>query len=83
MSARERLHQVVDLLADSDLPAALRVLEHLRGARPDDPVRQVLMGVSEDDQRLSSEEEAALDRALEEIGRGETKSWQEVRQGLG
>jgi hypothetical protein len=82
MSDRERLHQMVDLLADSDLPLALRVVEYLRG-QAGDAVRRVLMRAPEDDEPLSPEDERALDRAIEEIGRGETKPWPEVRQRLG
>jgi hypothetical protein len=41
------------------------------------------MRAPEDDEPLSPEEERALDRAIEEIGRGETKPWPEVRQRLG
>jgi hypothetical protein len=82
MSAREQLHRLIDLLADAELPPVLRVLESLQSTRNDDPLLHALLIAAEDDEPLSSEEQTALDRALEEARRGETRPWEEVRGSL-
>ncbi len=82
MSAREQLHRLIDLLADAELPPALRVLESLHDAREEDPWLHALLTAPEDDEPETPQEHAALDRAMEEARRGETKSWEEIRGNL-
>jgi hypothetical protein len=51
----------------------------LHAARPDDPTLHAPLTAPEDDEPLSSEEQSALDRAVEEARRGETTPWEQVR----
>ena len=82
MSAREELHRIIDLLSDTDLPAALELLERLHES-PDDGFLRTLVTAPEDDEELTAEEHASLDRAWDEAQRGEIKPWLEVRSRLG
>lgn len=83
MSTREQLHQMVDLIPDDELKVAHRLLERLRDTPQDDPVLQTLVTAPEDPESLTADEEAALDRAIDEARRGETKPWAEVRSRIG
>ena len=73
MSAREQLHRLIDLLGEAELPPALRVLESLHASRREDPLLHALLTAAEDDETLTSEEQAALDRATQEARQGETR----------
>ncbi len=70
MSTREALHQLVDALPDTALPAVARYLEAVcAGCPPDDPY---------DDVPLSPEEEAMLTASDEAIARGDVLTHEEV-----
>lgn len=79
MSIRDQLHRLVDVLPEAEAGAALRFLEYLRDAPNGDEVTRILMTVPEVDEPFTREEEASLDRSLEEARRGETRPWPEVR----
>ena len=80
MSIREQLHKLVDVLPEAEAGAALRFLEYLRDSPNEDEVTRVLMTAPEVDEPFSDEDLTSLDRAREEVRRGETKSWPEVRE---
>ena len=80
MTAKEELHRIVDLLPDSETQAALRFLEYLRDAPHDDPVTPMLLSAPEDSEPLSPEEEAAVEKGLQEMRSGQTIPWEEVRR---
>ena len=82
MSIREQLHRLVDVLPEAEAGAALRFLEYLRDAPNGDEVTRILMTAPEVDEPFTDEEEASLERALEEARRGETKPWPDVRMML-
>ena len=79
MSIRDQLHRLVDVLPEAEAGAALRFLEYLRDAPNGDEVTRILMTAPEVDEPFTGEEEASLERALDEVRRGETKPWPEVR----
>lgn len=70
MTTKERLHQLVDGLPESEAHAALRFLEYLR-QEASDPLAQALQAAPEDDEPLADEDLADLEAAEIE--------WQEGR----
>ena len=66
---KERLHQLVDNLPDTELQTAERFLEYLRSLQ-DDP----------DDEPLSAEARAALERAEEQFRRGESVTLDQLKR---
>ena len=78
MSARERLHHLVDKLEDDRIPTALQLLESL-----EDPFLQRLLQVETDEQGLTEKELAEVQAAEREADAGETVPWTEVRERLG
>ena len=69
MSVKERLHQLVDDLPDTELHTAERFLEYLRSLQ--DEV---------DDEPLSAEARAALERAEEQFRRGESVTLEQLKR---
>jgi hypothetical protein len=67
MTARERLHKIVDELPEPDAERALQALERWR----DDPVALALAAAPFDDESESTEERAAVERARAELRRGD------------
>lgn len=74
MSARERLHRVVDLLPEADVGAALRFLDYLWDAQDANRVLRMLMTTPEDKEPLPANQAASLDRVREEAQRGNVKT---------
>ena len=70
MSVKEDLHRLVDGLPDSELLTARRFLEYLQQTNGD-PVLRALLDAPDDDEPLTSDDQAALDVAWEEYRRGE------------
>ncbi len=70
MTTKERLHQIVEGLPDSEAHAALRYLEYLR-QEASDPVAAVLGRAPEDDEPLTEEDLSELEAA--------ERDWQEGR----
>lgn len=75
MTAKEKLHSLVDELSESEAAVALDLLV----ARRDDALTQFLDNAPIDDEPTTPEEEAAVQEAREEIARGETVSMDEIR----
>jgi PHD/YefM family antitoxin component YafN of YafNO toxin-antitoxin module len=67
MTVRENVHQLVDTLPEDRLPDVLELLSEFE----------------EDDDTLSPEEQAALERGLEDIRQGRTVSWEEYKRTRG
>jgi hypothetical protein len=79
MSAREKLHELIDRLADAELRGALQALESLPGARQDASLQRAQAIATPDDKPLSAEEQAVVDHAFKEATRGETTPWEQIR----
>ncbi len=67
VTTRERLHRLVDELSDDDAERALGLVEN----EFEDPVLRAFRDAPEDDEPLTPEEEAALERSRQEYRRGE------------
>lgn len=81
MSTKNRLHQLVDELPESEVPAAERFLEYLRD-RGLEPLVRALLSAPEDDEPETPEEAAAVQIAREQVDRGETVPWEDVKRRL-
>jgi hypothetical protein len=81
MSARDRLHRLIDELPESELPAAERFLHYLRATA--DPVLWALLEAPPDDEPETEEERRAVQEARAELARGEVRTLEEVRCELG
>jgi hypothetical protein len=80
MQTRERIHDLVDELAEETLPAVERFLERMRDGG--DPVLLALATAPEDDEPLTPEDEAAIEEGLADIAAGRVVSHEEVRRRL-
>jgi hypothetical protein len=74
MTARERLHQIVDALPEPDAEQILRAFEHWR----DDPVSRALAAAPFDDEPETDEERAAVEAGRDAMRRGDVVSAAEV-----
>jgi hypothetical protein len=81
MTGKDRLHELIEELPESSVPAAGRYLESLRQAS-DDPVLLAFMEAPEDDEPLTPEDIAAIEEANAEIERGELIPWEEIKARL-
>ena len=63
MTSRAQLHEIVDMLPESELAAAQRLLTAL----PDDRVLRALLTAPIDDEPVTDEEREILDRARESM----------------
>jgi hypothetical protein len=79
-SERARLHELIDSLAENDIPTAARVLEALRGGGPSLP--DLLANASEDDEPETEEERVAVAEARDELRRGEAIEHDEAMRRL-
>jgi hypothetical protein len=77
MTDRERLLSIVVDLPEDEVPAALRLLEHLREG---DPVLAALQNAPPDDEPVTEEDLAALEEAWEDVGHGRITPHEEVRR---
>jgi hypothetical protein len=75
VTTKERLHQLVDELSDDEAERALGLVEN----EFDDPVLRAFHEAPEDDEPLTPEDEAALDRSRQEYRRGEGVSLDSIR----
>lgn len=84
MVARKRgdLHELIDELPESEVPAARRSLRFLREVGSD-PVHHAAETAPADDEPMTEEDEAALRKAREEAARGEVISLGDLRRELG
>ena len=83
MTAKEKIHELVDALPERELETAVRVLEGLAALALSDPVAQALAQAPEDDEPVSEEEEAAVAEARAELDRGEFIPHEEVKRRWG
>ena len=79
-SEREELHELVDSLPDSEVPAARRFMRYLR-AMAEDPVLRAAMNAPTDDEPMTPEEIAEIREA--EADRGEVVPLKDVMRELG
>lgn len=70
---KERLHQLVDELADQELPAAERYLERLKAANAA-PVLRALLSAAPDDEPETEDERAAVAEGVAALERGEVST---------
>ena len=75
MTAKEKLRVVVEELSEREAESAL---DYIVSRRHDD-VATLLDNAPVDDEPSSPEEEAAIQLAREELGRGETVSLDDIR----
>ena len=81
MTVKERLHQLVDELRDTELHAAERLLERLRETGGD-PFLLSLALAPEDDEPTTPEEDEGAAEARAEYRRGEGRPFEEVFEEL-
>lgn len=74
MTARERLHQIVEELPEPDAEQILRAVEQWR----DDPVSRALAAAPFDEEPETDDERAAVEQARDEVRRGDVVSAAEV-----
>ena len=74
MTARERLHQIVEELPEPDAEQILRAVEQWR----DDPVSRALAAAPYDEEPETDDERAAVEQARDEVRRGDVVSAAEV-----
>ena len=81
MNLKDRVHHLVGELPESELTIAERFLQYL--SLTSDPVQRALLEAPWDDERETEEEHQAVQQAREELARGERRTLEEVRRGLG
>jgi hypothetical protein len=81
-SEREELHQLVDSLPGSEVPAAKRFLRYLQ-CMAEDPVLRAAMNAPIDDEPLTPEQIERIRVAEAAADRGDVMSNDEVRRELG
>lgn len=79
MTNRAELHDIIDMLPESELGSAQRILQAL----PEDPVLRALLAAPIDDESVTGEDRRAFDEARESIRAHGTVSTAELRRRLG
>ena len=79
MTSRDQLHEIVDMLPESDLASAQRLLQAL----PEDPVLRALLAAPLDDEPVTDEDRCAIEEAEASILTHGTISTAELRRRLG
>ena len=79
MTTREKLHRLVDELADAELAPTLRIVELQRH----DAVIQAFANAPEDDEPWTAEDEAAVAESDAEFAAGNTLSHEEMLRKFG
>jgi hypothetical protein len=74
MTNREKLHRLVDELAEAELAPTLRLVETQRH----DPMLQALADAPEDDEPWTDEDEAAVAEGRADLAAGRTVSLDEM-----
>ena len=64
MTSRAQLHEIVDMLPESELASAQRLLRAL----PDDPVLRALLAAPLDDEPVPEWEREIMDKARTDLG---------------
>jgi hypothetical protein len=78
VTTKERLHRLVEELSDDDAERALGIVEN----ELEDPVLRAFRDAPEDDEPLTPEDEAALERSRREYRRGEGVPLDSIRHEL-
>ena len=81
MTTKERLHQLIDALPESELGAAEHFLKAL--CKGDDLLLRILEEAPEDDEPETEEERAAVEEAWEDVKRGRLVSSEEIHREFG
>lgn len=76
---REALHNLVDRIPEEELRAAQRFLEYLAVG----PAHRAALAATPDDEPVTEGDEAAIERAREEVRRGKVTSHDEVLREFG
>lgn len=79
METRERIHQLVDELPETELGEIERLLE---SRRPPDPLSHTLAAAPHDNEAESEDEAAAMKQAYEDIARGNLVSHDQLLRRL-
>ena len=79
MTSRAELHHIIDMLPNSELARAKRLL----GAIPDDPVLRALITAPIDDEPVTDEDRRAIDEARKSLRTHGGISAAELRRRLG
>jgi hypothetical protein len=74
MTAKEQLRERVEQLTENEAAETLRLLDNRT-----DPFTRMLNGAPFEDEPISAEEEAAVQKARDEIARGETITLEQLR----
>lgn len=82
MPKRKRLHELVDVLPNSEVKTAQRLLEALCLSAHADPVVRRLWTSPYDDEPETEEERQAVAEAHVDIRKGRVRPWEEVRREL-
>ena len=84
MTTREHLHRLADVLPDTELDTAARVLEALAGAAGAlDPAARAALLAPDDDEPLTDAERAGIAEARADVAAGRVHTAAEVRAVLG
>ncbi len=81
MIAREELHELIDKLPESELPAVRSYLRYLADVATD-PVLRTLLNAPLDDEPETEEERQAVQEAKEDVASGRVVSQEEARRRL-
>ncbi len=82
MIAREELHELIDRLPESELPAVRSYLRYLAEVATD-PVLRTLLNAPLDDEPETEEERIAVQEAKEDLAAGRVVSSEDVRREFG
>ena len=82
MSRKDQLHELVEKLPENEWETAHRLLDHLCH-RQGDPLLRALEAAPEDYEPETPEEAAAVERAREQLARGELIPDEELWKRLG
>ncbi|HLH24615.1 MAG TPA: hypothetical protein VK066_19005 [Chloroflexota bacterium] len=80
-SSKDKLHQLVEELPQSEVHAAESILAYLRDIGSD-PFLRALALAPVDDEPTTPEEDEGASEAWQEYLRGEFRPWEEVREEL-
>lgn len=81
MTVRDKVHELVDSLPESELPAVRRYLETV-GEPPDDALGHFLSNAPEDDEPSTLEQDRAAAEARAALRRGERVASEELKRPL-
>ena len=83
MTTKERIHQLVEDLPQSELETAKRVLEGLAALSLSNRIVEALANAPVDDESVSDEEAQAIEEGERDIDAGRVVSVDQVRTRLG